>query len=297
MNTAKILQDISKQQTILVIALIFILSSCASYKGSIDYSIPFSEQATLVIPGVLTVREFDGIPVWWAKAGGASFGGNLYVNIPAGEHFLEFDYRSVSEHRSGNYIYTTTSTASGLSAEGKFEAGNTYRAALRYLSGNRVQVVISLEEEGEAIDTFKSRESQIFFSLGGTAESMIGTQMGYRIGMVYDGSRRTAWNVEMGYEFGLWPLSVGFFAGGNYEYYFSRESSWGMSLGGGIAWPLFSMFPYAKIGAVRLTDNGSKIIIYGAYYFTDALMMGDAAYSLFGSEDQSNFSFGISFSM
>ena len=284
----------------LAIGLVIAFTGCtSSYMGSADYDIPLSKQATLIIPFDLRVTKFGDYYVSW-RNGDGKLGGDLYVNIPEGTYDLTFDYLSVDEYSSGGQTYERTRSASNLKAAGKFEAGNTYKAYVQYLSGNKVQVVITNIKKGKAKNSFAGPETQISYSLGGISTVPWGFSYSVKSGMVFDNITRMAWNIETGFGAGIADLKFKdfggeLFAGANYEVYFNRKGIGGLSLGGGLVWPLGELYPYAKI-AVPFVLGGAKLGLYGTWYFTDFIIAELDEPLLHEKGNLKQFGFGIYFS-
>jgi len=282
----------------LTIGLAMVFTGClSSYQGSANYNIPLSEQATLIIPFDLCVTQFNNERVYW-KNGDGKIGGDLYVNIPEGTHKFIFNHLSVTEYSSGGYTYRTTSSASNIAAEGKFEAGNTYRAYLQHLSGNMVKVEINCIKERKAKNSFAGPESQWCMDIGTTSISPIGLHYGMKVGMVFDNITRMAWNIDTGVGVGFLPssmdFSVDFSAVANYEIYFNRKGIGGVSIGGGLVWPIGPLYPFARIG-IPFVLGGGKLGLYGIYYFTDCII-AKIDKPLFEDLKLRQFGFGASFS-
>jgi len=279
-----------KKGFILGMAAMVLTGCLSSYRGSAEYGIPLSEQATLIIPFYLRATEFNNEYVYWVNGNG-KIGGDLYVNIPEGTHTFIFNYLRVDEYSSGGYTYTTTSSASDIAAEGEFEAGNTYRAYIEHVSGNRVRVVIECVKEGKAKNYFAGPETQMSIDIGGISTSTLGFHLGMKTGMVFDNITRTAFNIETGVGFGFFPMGGDISFGANYEVYFNRKGIGGVSMGGGLVWPIGPLYPYAKIG-IPFVLGGMKLSLYGTYYFTDCIL-AELDDPLFKNDGLKRFGFGI----
>jgi len=280
------------------IIMLCVLNSCASYRGSVDYSVPLSEQAVLQLPGSLSVIGFNGEAVDWGLVGGAIFGGNLTLMIPEGQHTLIFDYYEMdgflsayAASQSGRTGYYTEKSASKLETTGTFVAGNTYKAEIKH-SGNLVMVQITEVKKGKPKNSYIGPEHQQVLMLGMTATSVIGFGYAGRNGIVMENITRMAWNVEYGGEVGFAPIGADLFAGTNLEIYFSKKGKYGLGLGGGVVWNISDLYPYARIGVPFVLANGGKIYIYGTYYFTDMSLLGNE----WESENSRKWSIGLSWS-
>jgi hypothetical protein len=282
---------------------IYFMNGCVSYRGSPDFSISLSEQATLLTyPQELWVTEFNGKTVVWR--GDAE---KLYVNIPSGEHTLTLNYSSSQRSNFSQYesslntyiTYTvTTKFAEGLKVTAMFEAGNTYVAVPRLLSDNKVMVEIVLIEKGKPKDSYSFPEFYITSGFGVNSASLISGNFGFKTGKTFIKNTRTALNYEMGMGVGVLgpiPLGIELLAGGNYEMFFNKESTIGLSLGGGFAYSVFSMYPYLMVKIPILRKDGSRLSIYGTYYLTDAAFFEPTR--LGNSDDPSRFNKNIGFGL
>ena len=81
-----------------------------------DSTIPDEQSSILFIPSELTVIRFNEETVSWKSGWGVN------VRIPAGEHTLVIDYRSVTVQGS----WRTISTAEGLNVTFDYKPGITY---------------------------------------------------------------------------------------------------------------------------------------------------------------------------
>ena len=251
---------------VLPIINILALISCATYNGSLNPSVPVSEQAMLQIGGGLILMEINGDPVpHFYRVGD----GSRKIMFPAGEHTFKFNY-----DRSG-------SSARGLISTGTFIAGNTYEAKIEFISGGRVRVPIVLIKEDAPKSSFTVTENQYVngFAFSSTAAGFFSA---YTLGMVTENEKRmTAWNIELGlHTLGVdlvdseGYVSIDSHIGANYEHYFNRTGNVGISIGGGAVFPFFGyheipVHPYLRIGIPLRIRNGSKINIFCSYFFRD----------------------------
>jgi len=272
----------------LAIAYAMTLISCVSYGGQIDNSVPLSEQATIKLHPYLNLAAFDGKDTEGFVIFTIKSAGTMYVNVPAGEHTITFNY--LSQSSSGNY--TTTSYANGIKVEAELEAGYTYYAQVLYLPENRIGVSIVEEKTGEPKDTWTGLETRtpvVILGLGlqtipyeyddGKKEYFGGgdAAYGYQIGQVFDGKTRSAWHIDIGGGFLL--SNIGFYTGAAYEYYIPKTNI-GFSAGGGIkglyaglyGGDAFTLFPYIEFRFIPfLFQKKLQLGVYANYNLSNSV--------------------------
>jgi hypothetical protein len=233
----------------------------------------------------LEVVKIDDAEVSWNSGSSAWESGMLYVNVPAGEHTLTFNYREVSEYTSGNRIYTTTTSASGLTTKATLTAGHTYKTVIHHYEGNKIGAEIVEVKADDPKDTFSAPETKRVVGIGMDIVSHIGVSTGLQLGQVFDGITRMGWHIDLGayvgYRFGndessssLSSVGAGLYGGGTYECYFPKTDM-GLSLGTGVTFPWTAalesgestLYPYARLGFIP-SGGKFKFSIFADYYFT-----------------------------
>jgi len=289
------------------VILFMMFTGCMTYKGSVDKTVPISKTTMFKLPERLQVVEFNGKPVNWQN----SMGGDFVMAIPAGRNTLTFNYTVITGTTTSSTVVPrysatgglagfstipiavpTTQIVRGIKVQETFKAGSTYMAWVEHLPDNKVKVNITLVEDDSKDfllapafvvpkeQHITAKEGKYIMGLGASSTAY-GMYYGYTYGRVYEtDTRRTAWNIEFGSNFGLYPhtiVGMDLCLGANYEYYFDRSGKGGISIGGGLISPFLMYFmetapimhPYIRVGMPYVFDNGMKVGFHVSYFFRD----------------------------
>lgn len=247
------------------ICLMTIFSSCISYHGQLDTSVPMIEQITLITPAGLDIVNINGINVDISTIGLAILGSNS-IRLPPGEHSIEFRYRAETYPvREGNKQISYYITGKP-SLTYDFEPGYQYyayvytnalgreldpeTAVIFGLLGGLNIAIVKMEKEQS--NTYITYDSGMSLALSKGPVNLIGFFYDIcPLGVIIDtGKVAYGFNANLGIRGGYRPDGIDFpidfelFYGGMANLYFNRNNgkAFGFGLGGGFVQSMFSLF-------------------------------------------------------
>ncbi len=269
------------------IAFFAIFSSCLTYQGQYDTSVPMAEQVTLVIQRPLDLVSVNGNDVDVGLIAWSPFGSSS-IRLPVGEHTLGFAYRSIASDSQYRYTITGSNTVTY-----NFESGYTYYASsytevlgakysdvdtafIANLSGG-FKVAIQRKEK-EQSGVYTAFENGYIAGISRGAINAVGLDIGaVPFGFIVDFGK-LAFGIEtnVGMNFG-WkpnplkdefekydiyddniPMDLELSAGGLFCLYFNSNNgkAFGIGVGGGYTTSMFSMFGSGDYG-IRYYDHNT----------------------------------------
>jgi len=183
------------KKIITAICLTAVLSGCVTYNGQLDTSVPMKEQVTLKIMLPLYLVSVNGNNVDVGSIGQPPFGYTT-INLPVGEHNLDFEYKLYIGGDGG-----TISASGSAYTTYDFEPGYTYSATGRInytsssTSGNTTTSrgtlgVIIQKKAKEQSPVNVEIETGVLTGLSKSAGNVIGLDMGIQpIGVIIDAGK------------------------------------------------------------------------------------------------------------